>query len=445
MKKQKNPPLDMKSRVRQDIAKYEASKTRKNLALSGALAGTGASAVGFARKDPRIAIPGISVALLSGFMHGKAKRDGQRALNRLKRFYDLRERPPMQQKTAVVGGALEAITGVLGATDLTPLSGGFSHWISEGLKGLGVAAGAAGLAQSTAPFAVDIALLPTVGKKVTKSTREHAYAAAKQQMGMPLSPDEAKMRAKSLLATAKIRSREDLSSGPYRSFMRFWDQYKGPKATGGQIGERAGSILKTVDEISPTLARSALEAIKGDQGAERLGKQLKLRGARYQQAAGILDSAVDVVPGLRSILRMTGKGGKSVLSDLVENPRTAKVMAEQVKKTVESGVRGVKGGLGVGALALGASLIGQHRKQHPLAGDKLPDDLIKQDAGFWDGFGKAAFFNITGAPAPSAVRGLAPATPPAGTSNVGTQTAASARGWGTGQTLGARIGFPGAK
>ena len=313
---------------------------------------------------------GLSAAFLSGFARGRANREEKAALGRIKRYYDLREKEPLlaMKKHAVVGGAVELASSVL----MAPMGlESLSHLVQHATSNI------AGPALSTmigasVPSGLDLAFLPWLGKKLTQSTRDHAHVAAKDVMGLPLTPDERLLRAKSLSAIAKIKQTEAMPEGPAKAVLNWWDQYKGPKATGGKAGEMAGAALKELHQYSPTLANLGLEAIKTPAGFDKMVKELGERKKTYQEASKILDSTIDVVPGLRPFLKATGRGGQNIVAQVLEHPQTATEMAQKIKESVTRGVRGGKVVAGGALLAMLGAGLGGLRKRHPLSKNDLP-------------------------------------------------------------------------
>ena len=126
-----------KQKVRQDIKAYEHFKLLKGLATAGGLASAGVAGIGSFKGNPWMKGIGLTGAFTGGFARGWAKKEEHSALNRVKRFYDLRERPQLfninavipggggREKTAVVGGAAEAISGIMSALAHTGGISGF--------------------------------------------------------------------------------------------------------------------------------------------------------------------------------------------------------------------------------------------------------------------------------------------------------------------------------
>lgn len=388
MQKQAKPAKkapDYKHQVRSDIKRYERQKLMKALYTGGALGSGAAAMIASTKGKKRLSYAGLGAAGISAVMRGHAKEEERSALNRVKRYYDLRGNQSLfsQEKTAVVGGALEAITGVLGALGSmagAPIHGGFSEWIGSGLGHLNVPEVAQQLAVSTAPVAADLAFLPWVGKKVENSARLHAHIAAKQSMGLPLTPAEALLRAKSLSAVAKIRQTEAMPDGTLGKKVRQWfNKYRGPRATGGRLGEQAGNVLREVHKFSPTMAQAAVGAIKDNHGVEKLLKEVGQRHDALKEMGQLGEQLIDTVPGVRPLLRLSGRSGQNLLSTFAENPETGKAFMRKAIDVANRGVRGARTGLIAGGLIGAGSLLGQYRRRHPLSQNDLPSTLATSE------------------------------------------------------------------
>lgn len=408
-----------KDKVKSDIKRYEHQRSMKSLATVGLLGSAGlAAGAAFKRHTPLTAL-GLSGAFLSGFARGRAGREEGAALGRIKRFYDLRERPkflnvnavlPDIEKQGVLGGAAAAL---LGAAGMHP-----SHY---------------------APVMIDVATLPYLAGVAKDRTRVHAHVATKHEMGIPLTPDEKILRAKSLIATARQEKTRLQKPGIKKLLGQLRGQYAGAATSGGALGEKIGPAMKELHSLSPTLANSALRAmrpptealhlpfakhlptfyrltglgkttfspsdpsvIKGmvgralllgknissrgaladkrEKNVRNLVKHFNLRKARLAQGVEIADSVIDEVPGLRTVMRLTGKGGKHFLGNWLENPRAIKHDLQGVRHHVISGVKAGKTLALAGGLALAGSALGHYHKRHPLAENVLPAALAKKRA-----------------------------------------------------------------
>jgi len=356
-------------KVRKDIKTYESNKKIKHLSTA-AMIGSAALAVhGGFKGNKNIAIPALGASFASGFARGRSRKEEQAALNRIKRFYDLRN----MEKRAVLGGVLEAFSAIphlLGMTDIPSLS----HMVNDGLQTIVSSPVASTIAAAT-PMAIDIAGLPYIASQTTKSTRNHAYVAAKDTLGMPLTAAEKSMRGFSTLARSGQLKIEKMQPGVLKNTATYFKGLFGPWGTGGSVGESAGVALKEIDKYSPRYKNLFLNAIKDDAGFEAL-KMVAAKDAKTLADAGkILDSAVDEVPGLRSAIRATGRNSEDFVKKIVNNPGEAVRAARSFKKTVRKGVAGSKYLLGAGLLAGIGYGLGNYRKRHPLSENKLPGEI----------------------------------------------------------------------
>lgn len=358
-------------KVRKDIRTYENKKRIKHLSTVGMVGGALAAAHGGFKGNKAIAYPALAASFGSGFARGRARREEQAALNRIKRFYDLRG----LEKKAVLGGLAEAMSALphlMGLTDIPSLT----HMVNAGAEAITSPVVASTIA-STTPVMIDIAGLPYIANQTAKSTRHHTYVAAKDVLGVPLSSSEKSMRGLSTIARSAQMKIDKMQPGMLKNTAEYFKGLFGPWGTGGSVGESAGVVLKEIEKYSPRYRDLALNAIKDDVGVEALKSVAKKDAKSFLAAGKILDSAVDEVPGLRGAIRATGRNSEDFLKKVINNPRDSVRAAHNFKQTVRKGVTGSKFLIGAGLLAAAGYGLGNYRKRHPLSENKLPSALAE--------------------------------------------------------------------
>lgn len=367
------------NKVRKDIKAYEKNKRMKHLSTVAMIGSTAMAAHGGFKSNPHVIIPSLGISFASGFARGRARREEQAALNRIKKHYDLRNTErSTQEKTAVIGGVIEALSSLphlLGLTDTASLS----HLVDHGMQMVASSPVASTVAAAT-PMMIDVAGLPLVATMAENSTRNHAYVAAKDTMGKVLSPAEKSTRGFSTLARSGQMRIEGMKPGLLKNTATYFKGLFGPMGTGGRLGENAGQILKEVDKYSPRYSDLMLNAIKDNNGVEALQNVAKKDLKSFAAAGKILDSAIDEVPGLRGAIRATGKSSEGFLKNILNDPRAAVRAAHDIKTTVRRGVTGSKYLLGASALAAVGYGLGNYRKRHALSQNKLPSEITGENS-----------------------------------------------------------------
>lgn len=481
----KSPKPSPKDKVRQDIKTYEHNKRVKGLMTAGGLGALGLAGYGSATKKNLPKYTGLGAALVAGALRGRAAREEEAALNRVKRYYDLRDKAPSSllsreaytpsEKVATFGAVADTITAAIsGLKDKLLPSGGtgsFSHGLSGATSSaLAPALGsAAPVVGSLVPLGIDYVTLPRIAKGYTEALRDYTHVSLKSEMGLPLTLEEKKKllaAQKSGIISQQIASMPDGKSidlsfvnrikNPFlrgalpKTLPKNWaalrkelathnhDIFGGAASKGYSIGTAAAKPMKMLYEFSPTLAEQALASVKSDYQMKKLMVMLRQRGGKYREAADILqdtlkeipgaekflasqgeggkkfisellehpekapeiakkireqvvryvgvgketgkilESTVDEIPGLRALLRLTGKNTQGIAQQIVDRPELAKELAESLKGRVQAGVRGVKGALLAGALLGVGQAVGKYRNRHPLSKNELPEALAKK-------------------------------------------------------------------
>lgn len=365
-----------KESIKQDLVRFENQKKIRRLAQLGTAAGLGTLGYGAFKGSPHAATLGAGITGLGAFTAGRAARERDYALGRIKRHYDLRDKQVMDlgavlpseedisktanlAKTAVVGESLTLLSHIPD----------YYHSFSPAIPA--VAATAAAIGKSALPLMADLAALPGIAKWQFQKGLNYAHVFAKAKIGKPLTSSEQSMVAKALGAQASI-AKANVSKmpiiGPLR---RYFSAYHGAPGTGSQIGEFAGTVLKHVGEVSPRYQDLGLNAINDPKARKILEDTAK---ADWK----ILEKGVDAAKQTRlaKILERFGSkgapGAKKLLSDIVENPQKLEELVDKYKD-IENRIthtgKVMAGGIG-GALAIGA--LGKMRTSHPLKKDELP-------------------------------------------------------------------------
>lgn len=360
-------------KAKKTIKDYENAKTMGSI-LNGAMAISGAgAALGGFTDNKKILYPSMAGAFLSGFMKSRVDSKEQHALNKMKSMYDIRRAERSIEKQAVFGGALEAMSGVMQYFAHTPTLTELGRHAAE-LVGMNPELAA--IAGSTLPFVADVAALPQIAKSTAKSTRDHAYVAAKDVLGRSLSSGEKKMRAISTLARSEQMAVDAMKPGFRKSFNEYFSGLMGPWGSGGRYGEGAGKALKEVGKWSPKYRELGLEAIKSDAGIEALKNTATKDFNTLHEAGSILNSTIDEIPLARKFLNATGRSGEGLAKKIIENPESAVAMANDFKHTVQKTVSGGRS-LAIATGLMGAGyMIGKLRKRHPLSENELPSKIL---------------------------------------------------------------------
>jgi hypothetical protein len=344
-------------KAKNTVKDYEKAKLLGNIS-SGTmlLSGLGAAYGGFTGKN-KVLYPALSAAFLSGLAKGRASDQEQLALTRMKSIYDLRRAEKNLQtgfqKKAVLGGAMEALSGlgkvIFGTPTLTEIGG------------------------PALPLAIDVVGLPYIANATAGSTRDHIYVAAKDVLGKTLTPAEKLKRGLSTMARSEQMAAEKMSPGILKSTRQYLGGLLGPWGSGGQYGEVAGKTLKEVGKWSPRYRDLALDAAKDSHGLETLISTAKKDVGHLQEAGNILNSTIDEIPLARKFLNMTGRSSEGLAKKIIENPESAIHMATDLKHTVQKTVSGGK------SLAISAGLMGAGylHKKHPLAENELPSKILE--------------------------------------------------------------------
>lgn len=387
-------------RAKENIKNYESAKTFGNI-LNVAMAASGAGATygGFS-GNKKLLYPSLAGAFVSSFLKGRAANQEQLALNKMKNIYDIRRAERFAnvgnsdiipfdrgfKKQAVLGGAIEALTGVgkaiFGTPTLTELGG------------------------PSLPLMIDVAGLPYIAKLTGESTRDHIHVAAKDILGKVLTPTEKFKRGLSTLARSEQLAAEKMNTnvfgeigeaagstilgsgeagrfygdrlgGAIKSTRRYLGGLLGPYGSGGQYGEAAGKTLKEVGKWSPKYRDLALDAIKGSDGVSILIDTIHNDTSKLQEAGKILNESIDEIPFARKFLNMTGRTGEGLAKKIIEKPETAVNMAKDFKTTIQKTVRGGNAlAASVGLMGAGY-MLGQMRKKHPLSENELPSKILE--------------------------------------------------------------------
>lgn len=411
------------AKVRQDIRDYEHHKNMKHLSTGAMLAtAIGAGVAGF-HGDKKLMTAGAASSFASGFARGRAKREEQSALQRVKNFYDLRK----IQYDAKQSDKHEKVAVLISATHAALHA---------------VAPEVANMFPPEAVAGADIALLPKLTEWVKNKNIDHSRAAIKNRVGKTLTGKDKDLLAGSMKvqsnlqrldeATSRLNPSNPLSFGVIKlkdyakNFLKL-----GPSYFGGEAGELAGPIVKEIDKISPRHADKIIDGLERGGDFSSLGGELKqdykyvqragkvlsntakkvgltdvssntadtlMRTARTVadrpahlvtmakkidnyatkgvEAAKIMDSTIDEIPFLRKFLNMTGRSGSGLAQKLKDNPQLAVDMAQNFKHTVQKSVRASKVGIGALALAGLGHAAGSYRKRHALASDALPKKIM---------------------------------------------------------------------
>lgn len=377
-----------REQVRRDIKTYENQKKVKRLAQLGALASAGGMGYSNFKGNKKLLAAMTAGTMASGFLAGKANQKSQRALGRIKKYYDLRDDnklinmgavlPTKEDfgKHAMIGGIAEAVSALpsLVSDSWVPVSHAVQHVMSTFGPKVGLIAGAA------APAMIDVAATPGLAKWMTSRGTDFAKVFAKQQLGKPLSPKELKMvgsafKAKGSISAAAADTRKVI--GPLRRY--FTGFFSGPAGIGSEIGEHAGAVLKQVGEISPRYQQLGLDAIN-----DTKARNVLLGTAKKDVAT--LNKGIEAAKETRlaKLLTRVGKGSapslKQLASDIVERPERLEHMVHRYKDFENRVVRGAGATtMGLGG-AIAANTIAQMRRSHPLAKDELPKKLSEKVA-----------------------------------------------------------------
>lgn len=387
-------------RAKKNIKDYEQAKTFGNI-LNGSMLLTGAgAAIGGFTGNNKLMYPAMGGAFISGFLKARVNGEEQHALNKMKSMYDIRRVEKNLEKKAMIAGAgdfASALVGSLAHTmGLLPNFTSFSHSISDAVG--------SPLAGAAAITLTDLATITSLANIGADSTRSHAYVAAKDTMGKALNASEKSMRGWSTLARSEqlaadamapevyARVGETLGSligTPYpgrvygnafgkglKATRKYFGGLLGPLGSGGKHGETAGKVLHEVEKWSPRYSDLGLGAIKSDVGVHALKDTVIKDVETLGRAGAILNSTIDEIPLARKFLNATGRSGEGLAKKIIENPESAVAMANDFKHTVQKSVSGGKS-LAIATGLMGAGyMLGTLRKKHPLSQNELPSKIL---------------------------------------------------------------------
>jgi len=379
-----NPERDQ---VRRDIKTYENQKKIKRLAQLGTLAAIGGMGYGSFSGNKKLLAGSTLATAMGGYGAGRAHQKSQKALGRIKKYYDLRDDrlinmnavlPDKEEikKHAMVGGIAEALSALpsLVSDSWVPMSHAVQHVMSTFGPKVGLIAGAA------APAMIDVAATPGLAKWMTNRGTDFAKVFAKQQLGHKLSQNELKMVGKAFKAKGAIASAAADKTklvGPLRRY--FTGFFAGPAGIGSELGEHAGAVLKHVGEISPRYQNLGLEAINSPKA-----RNVLLETAKSDIAT--LNKGVEAAKTTRlaKLLTFVGRGSapslKQLASDIAEHPHKLEEMVAKYKGVEDKVFRaGQTMATGLGG-AIVANTMAKMRPVHPLAKDELPKKLSEKVA-----------------------------------------------------------------
>lgn len=402
---------DPKEKVRSDIKTYENQKKLRKLYGAGRMASLGLAGIGGFKKNPMLTAAGIGGAFGSGFMRGKSAKEEQAALNRIKRYYDLRDSGKLINLNAVIPGseksaAIIDTAEIIGqAAHMIPYLG---HYMSQAGSFLSrhtpeLISSAAGAVTGTSlgRVAVDVATMPALARKASGGLRSIAHIAAKKSQGVPLTGTEKMwLGASDLLGgwSEKTRAipenflaKANASSGFSKGFNKAMYAATKPKIvryftnilpdlgstlfTGKRVGEAAGEALTQVRKISPTHADLGLKAIESTAGQTELLSKVKEDAAALSKAWNSFSN--DTMVG-RLLKRQGERSGTNLLQRYASNPAQAAKDVEKIKLIeMQAANAGKAIALAAGA-GVGGSLLGEYRDRHPLAKNELPTLIAKK-------------------------------------------------------------------
>lgn len=420
-----------KDRVRKDLSSYERNKkihSLGNIAMLSSLAGTG---VGAWRGNKALIGTGLGTAFVSGFIRGKAKNKERSALNRIKRYYDLRE------KTAGIWDLLKhgprgsfrygpIVSAVGVGADVVGLAGGippvWSHAIALG------SAMAAPAASMTGDYL-------SIGRMTDRAQKEVATITAatiKKGLGKQLSEAEElayHVGNGASLASKAFNKRPD---GFTKRLLRHYNiGVNGGQTMGYNLGKDLLPVFKHINKIDPSLTDDLIHAAStNDMGKlhdiykrtvseytpaasgisnelksalgnfPSLNKEMKASGesidslikktvsSKGRNIEGVakrinisaknladsgknIDMAISNIPGATVAKKLLGKGSGQIIGETVSsNAVNIKNLSELILAKSKR-VRPTLGAIGAaGVLALIGSMAGKHRSIHPLRKDE---------------------------------------------------------------------------
>lgn len=410
-----------KDQVRKDIQTYENQGKVNALSRLGTLASLGAMAHGGFTGNKKSLIAGGIGAVGTGYLSGHASQKRRRALSRIKKYYDLRDRKfldvsavlPSQEsikkvafeKKAIVSETLNLISS--GLHHMMPSIPVFSHALDTGFSALMPhSPDIASLAARATELGTSLAAMPYLGNKfVVKPGFEFAKVLAKQHSGKALTSVEKHMLGKVLQTQSKLEIANEMAKVPWSDMMHytnaklinegvgsavgglasrvmsplrryFYPTMEAGSTTGAVLGEAAGKLLKQVGTVSPKYQDLGIDAITSDVARQKLMDTATADIATLQKGVEAAKTT-----RLSKILKALGRGSapsmKQLATDIIEHPEKLEEMVGSYKKFEDKTVAAGKAvGIG-GLLALTAGGLGSYRTwRHPLSKNELPQKII---------------------------------------------------------------------
>jgi len=344
--------------IRSAIRKYENQQKVKGLADVGTLASLGLTGVGAFKRKMLPTILGLTGAGVGGYLSGRASGEGQKALEKVRRHHEIDTPQKLINLSAILPERKKVAEAAL---QKEAVVGGAVHALVEAFKG--------GIPW---PLGLDLLFLPAVARAAGKSTRKALHVAAKQHMGMPLTPGEKTRAAAINIASAVKDKAHSIKNPTVRGVADYMASYAGPYATAAKAGPVMGKALKEVEKISPRYSNMLVDAIPGGPGQAKLFSNTKKDTKKYLRALEILRETRSG----KMLKDRGGAGGSSILKRYLENPNQAIHDARKFKQTEDNLVNAVKFTAIAGAGAGAANLAARHMTKE------------KPDEAFWSGFDK---------------------------------------------------------
>ncbi|NDC22535.1 MAG: hypothetical protein EBZ49_00170 [Proteobacteria bacterium] len=400
-----------KDKIRQDIKTYEKYKRLKNLGNVGLVGSLGGLPIAGYKQNKPAAAALLGTSFLSGFVAKRSEREERAALNRIKRFYDLRDTNPMfnlpeilplQEKraaTGIVGAAAMGLGHALGI-NVTPAEAVAADFLATpAMLGLGLWATKQGirvsakrhLGQKLSPhgkaYALSIAPLGGLktlwNKKVVdrfirykpKSERVLNEIIEKQNLGQELTPPQKilyglykkhlageklpKEQLKRIVPSLPQKALQKVTGGlAYLADYPF--QFFGPFAESQHIAKNyVVPAHKFLSKYSPKHADLMLDVIGGGQKGKDAITKLKM-------------DKIDVDNFIKDLgkIRSVGKAAENAdraAEDIVKKYFLPEKLKDTSQKMFDIRNRSISAakmtGLGVGA-GLTGSLLGSRKKKN---------------------------------------------------------------------------------
>jgi hypothetical protein len=346
--------MDPRAKIKADIKSYENQKKLKNLytaATTAALAGAGIAGY----KGMKGTALGLgSSAFGTGFLRRRAAREEHAALNRVKRFYNLRDKGPLfnlaailpeSEKRAMLGSAIEAASAIAG------------HPLPHG-----------------AGLSIDLATLPFLATAAGKGLRRLMAIAAKQDLGKPLTNTQKILSsvmqgAEGIRGGARTLATKWLKHPVAVSAIDYPAKYLGPLISGQEVGKHyVAPAYRAISKYSPRHADLFLDIVEGGKKSRWAMRDLKLDKAR-------IDSFIADMGGVASFGKAAVSADKKI-EDLVKKhflPEKLQATGSSIK-AFRKNITGAGKAIGFGgAMALGGHAAGSIRKKNPR--EQMASDL----------------------------------------------------------------------